>query len=284
VDVLARAATRAGAEIRTGTPVAGILTSDGRAVGVRLEDGTEVGAGTVVSNAPPRTTLLDLLEPGELDPAFVHDVRSIKYRGTVSRIHLALAGLPGFTALPEPELLRGRIRLVPSVRMLERAYDDAKYGEASTDPYLEVTLPTLNDPGLAPDGRHLMSVTVRYTPYHLAKGTWEERRGALAETVLDRLEGYAPGLSNLVVDRQVVTPADLETVYGLPEGNPNHGEHTLDQLLHMRPVPGWERYRMPVDGLYLCGAGTHPGGGVTGMPGRNAARQVLKDARQQEGA
>jgi phytoene dehydrogenase-like protein len=282
VRALAAAATRAGAEIRTDAPVERILTDGGRAAGVVLGDGTEVRADTVVSNADPTTTCLHLLEPGELDPAFIHDVRNIKYRGTVSRVHLALSGLPGFTALPEAELLRGRIRLVPSVRMLERAYDDAKYGEPSTDPYLEASIPSLADPEVAPDGRHLMSVTVRYTPYHLASGTWDERRDALGDAVLARLEAYAPGISSLVEDRQVVTPADLEAVYGLPEGNPNHGEHTLDQLLLMRPVPGWERYRTPVDRLFLCGAGTHPGGGVTGMPGRNAARQILKDARRGE--
>lgn len=274
---LASAASRAGAEIRTDAPVARILTDDLRATGVALEGGAEVHADLVVSNADPGTTCLGLIEPGQLDPSFVHDVGNIKYRGTVSRVHLALGDLPAFAAVPEAELLAGRIRLVPSVRFLERAYDDAKYGQPSTEPYLEATIPTLADPTLAPEGRHLMSVTVRYTPYHLADGTWDERREGLGDAVLERLEAHAPGLTSLVVDRHVVTPLDLEETYGLPEGNPNHGEHTLDQLLHMRPVPGWERYRTPVDGLYLCGAGTHPGGGVTGMPGRNAARQILKD-------
>jgi phytoene dehydrogenase-like protein len=281
VGALAASATRAGADVRADSPVARVLVDDDmRAAGVVLEDGTEIRAGTVVSNADPRTTCLDLLEPGRLDPSFVHDLHNVKYRGSMSRVHLALAGLPSFPALPDTELLRGRIRLVPSVRFLERAYDDAKYGEPSSEPYLETTLPTLNDPDLAPEGRHLMSVTVRYTPYHLAEGGWDERREALGDAVLARLETYAPGISELVVDRHVVTPLDLEEVYGLPEGNPNHGEHTLDQLLHMRPVPGWERYRTPVAGLYLCGAGTHPGGGVTGMPGHNAARQVLRDRRR----
>lgn len=277
--VLALAAEGAGAEIRTEADVHRILIEDERAVGVELADGSTVRAARVMSGAAPSTTLLHLVEPGILDPSFVHDVRNIKERGSVARVHLALSGLPSFTAVPEPELLAGRLRFAPSIRFLERAYDDAKYGEPSADPYLEATIPTVADPTLAPPGQHLLSVTVRYTPYHLRTGTWDERRDALGDLVVDRLAEAAPGLGSLVTDRQVLTPTDLEDVYGLPEGNPNHGEHTLDQLLHMRPVPGWERYRTPVAGLYLCSAGTHPGGGMTGLPGRNAARQLLKDLR-----
>jgi phytoene dehydrogenase-like protein len=193
-------------------------------------------------------------------------------------VNLALDGPPRFTALDrEAALPHGTVVISPSLTYLERAYDDAKYGAYSRQPYLEVVMPSLTDRSLAPEGKHVMSIFVQYTPYHLKSGSWAEKREALGDVVLDTLAEYAPDLKSLVLHRQVITPQDLESTYGLTEGNPNHGELTLDQILFMRPVPGWAQYRAPIDRLYLCGAGTHPGGGVTGAPGRNAAKQILKD-------
>jgi phytoene dehydrogenase-like protein len=197
-------------------------------------------------------------------------------------VNLALAGLPAFTAVKGEDpasLLGGRIHIGAEVDDLERAYDDAKYGGISRRPYLDVTLPSLSDPALAPAGRHVMSVHVQYTPYTLREGDWRARRDEVGDVVLKRLEEYAPGLSGLVLARQVLTPLDLEETYGLTGGHPFHGEHALDQLFVTRPLLGWGRYRSTIPGLYLCGAGAHPGGGVTGAPGANAAREIIRDLR-----
>jgi phytoene dehydrogenase-like protein len=275
---LAAAARGFGAEIRTGTAVERLLLRDGRVAGVVLAGGEEVEASAVASAIDPQATLLRLLDPVALDPEDVQRARHFRTAGMASKVNLALSGLPRFTAAPEGDAaLRGRIHIGPDIDALERAFDDAKYGDLSRRPWLDVTIPTLTDPTLAPAGRHVMSAYVQYTPYRLKTGTWQERAGEVAEAVLATLEEYAPGLRGLVVGQQVLTPWHLETVYGTTGGHPSHGEPSLDQLFLARPFLGFGRYRTPVRGLYLCGAGTHPGGGVTGGPGMNAAREILRD-------
>jgi phytoene dehydrogenase-like protein len=279
-QALADAAKKLGVEIRTGVEVANILVENEAAVGVALQNGQEIRANAIVSNANPRTTFLKLLDPAELDAYFLAEVQTIKYRGSCARVHLALDTLPEFTALKNGDSnpLRGHTVIAPSLDYVERAYDDAKYGEISRAPYLDVTIPTLNDPSLAPQGKHVMSVYMQYAPYQLKQGNWNEQRERLGSVVVETLAQYAPNLRNRIRAQKVITPLDTETVYGLAEGNPHHGEMTLDQFLHMRPVAGYAQYRAPVRGLYLCGAGTHPGGGITGANGLNAARVVLQHA------
>ena len=277
---MVQAARAAGAEIRTGAPVARILTKDGRASGVALANGNEIAASVVVSNADPRSTFLHLLEPTELETDFVQRVKRIRYRGVLAKVHLAIGELPNFSCLPGKEPAahhRGLIQVGPTMDYLERAFDDSKYGRFSTKPFLRVTIPTLSDPSLAPAGRHVMSIVVQYAPYRLRDGSWVERREALGDAVVNTIAEYAPNLKNAILHRQVLTPLDFEETYGLPEGCLHHGDLALDQLFFMRPVPGWARYRTPVPNLYLCGSGTHPGGGVSGAPGYNASHQVLKD-------
>ncbi len=273
---LARAAQASGAEVRTEAEVAQVAVRDGRAVGVVLKNGDELQARRVISALDPRRTFLGLIDVMELEPTFVHAVQSVKLRGAAAKVHLALAGLPQFTGAPAPGALRGSIVISPSLKHLERAHDAAKYGGLSPQPYLEASLPSLTDPTLAPEGRHVMSVHVQFAPYHLKEGAWEAKREELKDVVIRQLSDYAPGLNSLILHAVVHTPADLEARFGLTEGNFNHGEMMLDQILFMRPVPGWAQYRTPIDGLYLCGPGTHPGGGISGLCGRNAAREVLK--------
>ncbi len=280
---LADAARQAGAEIRTSAAVERLNIKDGRAAGVVLASGEEIAAKRIISNADPRRTFLELVEPLHLDPEFVRKVRGIKFRGACAKVHLALGELPRFHGLNgESAHLRGTISVAPSLGYLERAYDDAKYGRTSKKPYLEAVISSLSDPSLAPAGAHVMSVLVQYAPYHLKEGNWSDtRREELGDRVVDMLADYSPNLRSAIMDRQVLTPLVLERVYGLTEGNIYHGELALDQLYFMRPVPGWARYRTPIDNLYLCGAGTHPGGGVTGAPGYNAARAILKDVKRE---
>jgi phytoene dehydrogenase-like protein len=278
-QTLAQAAKTFGAEIRTGAEVARVNVQDGRAVGVTLTNGETLTAKRIVSNADPRRTFLTLVGPMELDPHFVWAVQNIKLRGSTAKVHLALNGLPAFTANPDPAVLRGTTVIAPSLNYLERAYDAAKYGDYSQKPYLEITVPTLADPSLAPEGKHVMSIHVQYAPYHLKTGTWDDKRSTLGDLVIETLSDYAPTLKSLISNLQVLTPLDLENIYGLTEGNLNHGEIMLDQILFMRPIPGYAQYRTPIDNLYLCGSGTHPGGGVSGACGRNAAKQVLKDLK-----
>lgn len=280
---LASAAQASGAEIRTGAEVGQIRTADGSATGVALVDGEEIAARRVVSNADPRRTFLQLVPPEALDPAFVRQVGHIRMRGAGAKVNLGLAELPRFTgAEGEPGLLAGLIRISPGLDHLEMAYDDAKYGGISRSPVLEAVLPSLTDSSLAPPGRHVMSVYVQYAPLDLREGAWDgARRDALGDLVVRTLAEYAPGFERSVLHRQVISPADLEETYGLSGGCAAHGEMALDQLFFMRPVPGWARYRTPVRGLYLCGAGAHPGGGVSAIPGTNAARAVLRDARRE---
>jgi phytoene dehydrogenase-like protein len=271
-----------GAEIRTDAEVQSINVERGKVTGVMLANGENIQAGVVLSGASPRTTFLELLDARCLDASFMRHVHNIKYRGSASRMHFTLNGLPEFTALAGSETegyLRGVIQIAPSIAYLQRAFDCTKYGRPSDAPYLDIAIPTVADPSLAPVGKHIMSVTVKYTPYTLREGNWRSKGDELAKLVVDTISEYAPNFRGLIVDQSLITPTDLETVYDLPEGNTNHGEMTLDQFFHMRPIPGYARYRAPVEGMYLCGAGCHPGGGVTGLPGRNAAREILKDAK-----
>jgi phytoene dehydrogenase-like protein len=277
-DALAAAARANGATIRTGVGVARVLVEgdlESAAVGVRLDSGEEIRANVVLSNADPRRTLFDLLGPQYLEPEVMRHVRNIIYRGCTARLNLALDGLPKFTGMTDEAQLGGRVRVSPSLDYLERAYDAAKYGRFSEHPYLEIFIPTLYDPSLAPSGGHIMTVTAQYAPYSLREGNWEEQGAAFADAALDTLEGVAPGIRAQIVHCQLITPADWERDYGLTEGSVHHGQMGLDQMLVMRPIPGWSRYETPVKNLYLCGAGAHPGGGVTGAPGYNAARAVL---------
>jgi phytoene dehydrogenase-like protein len=277
---MAEAARRAGAEIRRGVPVARVLVRDGRAVGVALADGSEIEARAVVSNADPRRTFLNLVDPVELDPTFLTRARNYRSAGTMAKINLALSALPVFPAIPNPADLRGRTQIGPSVDYIERAFDASKYGGISAEPYLDIAFPSLHDPSIAPDGAHVMSVCMQYAPYKLAHGrAWSEGRGDLTATVMHVLERYAPGIGRLVTAQQVLTPADFEETYSLSGGHILHGEPSLDQLFTMRPILGWAQYRTPIDGLYLCGAGTHPGGGITAGPGQNAAREIVKHLR-----
>ena len=278
---LAAAAEQHGAEICLGTTVDHILVAHTQigadhATGVVLADGTEIEARVVISNADPRRTFLGLVGPTNLEPRFTHHVRNIIYRGVTAKINLALSSLPQFNGQTDAAQLGGRIRISPSMAYLERAYDAAKYGNFSPNPILDMTIPTLLDPALAPEGQHILSITMQYAPYKLAEGDWISRREELGDTVLDTLSRYAPNLQSLVLERQILTPLDWEQMVGLTEGSIHHGQMSLDQLLIMRPVSGWSRYRTPIDNLFLCGAGTHPGGGVTGAPGYNAAREVTK--------
>jgi phytoene dehydrogenase-like protein len=279
---LAEAARAHGAEIRAGAEVDRVLVKDDRAAGVVLRNGDEIAARRVASNADPARTFLGLVGPEWLDPDFVRAVRNIRFRGAAAKVNLALDRLPQFRGLngEAPALLRGTLAISPSLDYLERAYDDAKYGGYSRRPYLEVVIPSLADPSLAPAGKHVLSILMQYAPYRLKQGDWNAERDRLGEAAVSALAEHAPDLPGAIAGRQVLTPLDLEQSYGLTEGSPYHGELMLDQLFFMRPVAGWAQYRTPIGGLYLCGAGAHPGGGISGVPGRNAAREILKDVRR----
>lgn len=277
-SAMAEAARAAGAQIRVSAPVSRILVRDGRAQGVVLEDGTEIPATVVVSNADPRRTFLTLVDPVELDPGFLTKVRNYRARGTVAKIHLALTSLPAFRAVANPSDLHGRILIAPTVDYLERAFDASKYGELPQEPFLDITIPTLTDASMAPPGKHVLSIHVQFVPYRLSgETTLHDVREKLGKIVLQILEQYAPGIGSLVESTQVLMPVDLEDVYGLSGGQIYHGEPALDQLFTMRPILGWAQYRTPIDALYLCGCGTHPGGGITAASGQNAARAILKE-------
>jgi phytoene dehydrogenase-like protein len=276
---IAKAATDAGAEIRTNASVAQVQTSAGKAVGVVLENGEVIAARAVISNADPKTTFLKLVDAGELDPSFLQKIQNYRAHGTVAKVSLALSALPKFKGIDESEKLAGRIHIGPDIDYLERAFDAAKYGDFSSMPYMEITIPTLSDPSLAPNDAHVMSIHAQFAPYKLKSGDWDARREGLGDAVVSALSDYAPNLKELIVARQVITPLDLERVYGLSGGHINHGEMSLDQLFAFRPLIGYARYRTPIENLYLCGAGTHPGGGVTGAPGLNSSREIIKDLR-----
>jgi phytoene dehydrogenase-like protein len=276
---LTKAATVNGAEIRTGAHVQSIKIKDGAASGVVLAGGEEIAARAVISNADPKSTFLRLVDAAELDPSFLTKVRNYRTHGTVAKVSLALSGLPEFPGL-EHERLSGRIHFGPDIDYLERAFDAAKYGDFSPQPYLDITIPTLNDASLAPAGGHVMSVHAQFAPYHLKNGGWSSRRDELGDVVVKTLAEYAPKLNELILARRVITPLDLEQNYGLAGGQIHHGEMSLDQLFTFRPLIGWSRYRTPVNGLYLCGAGTHPGGGIPGASGFNASREIIKDLKK----
>ena len=274
---IAAAAQAFGAQIRTSAPVSHVLIENGRAVGAVLEGGEEVRAGLVVSGADPRRTFMQLVGEKHLPGEFAEAIRRFRFRGASAKVNLALGELPDLRCLPgRGPHLRGAISISPSVAYLERAYDEAKYGEFSRRPYMDIVIPSMLDPGMAPPGKHVMSIFVQYAPYHLNGGWNDARREALGDAVIDTLSEYAPNLKGAILHRQVVTPADIERVVGLAEGNIFQGELSLQQMFFLRPAPAWSRYRTPVEGLWQCGSGTHPGGGVMGASGRNAAFQILR--------
>jgi phytoene dehydrogenase-like protein len=282
-QALAKAATEAGAEIRTNTEVAEVQIKNGQAIGVVLSNGEEIPAHAVISNADPKTTFLKLVGPADLEPGFLQKMQNYRAHGTVAKVNLALSALPRFTSLngdAASEKLSGRIHIGPDIDYLERAFDAAKYGDFSTRPYLDITIPSLTDSSLAPNGAHVMSIHAQFAPYRLKDGDWNSRRQELGDAVVNTLADLAPNLKELMVARQVLTPLDLENAFGLFGGHIHHGEMSLDQLLAFRPLIGWAQYRTPIEGLYLCGAGTHPGGGVTGAPGFNASREIIKDLKR----
>jgi phytoene dehydrogenase-like protein len=281
-EAIAGAARANGAEIRTEAPVARILTRGGRATGVVLESGEEIEAASVVSSVDVRRTFIDLMEAGTVDAEFEAEVRRFKFRGSSGKVNMALDALPSFTAMPGPgEHLRRAISLSPAVDDMERAYDDAKYGHWSRKPYVDIVIPTLVDPSMAPPGRHVMSCFVQYAPYHLepSVGPWDDNREAFGDAVVDRIAEFAPDIRDRILHRQVLTPLDIERTTGLTEGNIFQGELSLEQLFFSRPVPGWARFRTPVRDLWLCGSSTHPGGGIMGANGRIAALELLRSKR-----
>jgi phytoene dehydrogenase-like protein len=280
-NALADSAKAHGAEIRTNATVVKLLIRAGTVAGVVLENGTELHAKAVASNADANVTFLKLADPKELPPDFVAAIKSIDYASASLKINVLMSDLPNFTARPGPgPHLRGTIHICPDFDTLERAYDDAKYGEPSRTPVLECTIPTVVDETLAPTGKHLLSMFVQYAPYKLRNGTWDDLRDQFADRCFEVIEQYAPGFRKSVIDRQVLAPPDIERIYGLTGGNIFQGCMHLDRLFFLRPALGWANYRTPVQGLYLCGSAAHPGGGVIGAAGRNAAREMLKDLKR----
>ena len=282
-QAMASAAQQAGAEIRSGAEVIEVRVKDGVTSGVVLSTGEEINARAVISNADPKRTLLKLLDPTHLSPDFVMKLQHYRMPGTVAKVNLALSGLPRFTALEgenHGRALSGRIHIGPEIDYLERAFDESKYGNFSRQPYLEVAIPSLTDPTLAPEGKHVMSIYMQYAPYKLKDSDWEKQRVPLGDTVVKTLAQYAPNLPELILTHQIITPQDLEETYGLTGGHIFHGELALDQFFTMRPLLDWARYRTPIQNLYLCGSGTHPGAGLTGGSGANAAREILKDLKK----
>jgi phytoene dehydrogenase-like protein len=278
-NAIASAARALGAEIRTGAAVHRVLVRDGRVTGVALETGEELRAPVVVSGLDPRRTFLQLVDPAELPDDLVTAVRRFRFRGSSGKVNLALSELPDFTCLPGAgPHLRGAISISPSLDYLERAYDDAKYRRFSARPYMDVVIPSMIDPGMAPPGRHVMSVFVQYAPYDVEGGWTDARREAFGDAVVETLARYAPNLPGAILHRQVLTPADIERITGLTEGNIFQGELALEQLFFLRPAPAWSRYRTPIRGYFQCGAGTHPGGGIMGASGRLAALAILGGA------
>jgi phytoene dehydrogenase-like protein len=277
-NAIAAAARELGAEIKLEAPVAKVLVARGRATGVALANGDEYRADIVVSSLDPRRTFLELVGEGELPDDLVADIRRFQFRGSSGKVNLALAELPSFTCMPGvgPHL-RGAMSISPSMAYVERAYDDAKYGEFSRQPYMDIIIPSMIDPGMAPPGQHVMSIFVQYAPYKLNGGWDDAKRDAFGDAVIDALARFAPNIRRAIIGKQVLTPADIERITGLTEGNIFQGELALHQLFFLRPAAGWSRYRTPIGSYYQCGAGTHPGGGIMGAAGRLAAREILKD-------
>ena len=277
-NAIAAAAREAGVEIRTKAPVGKILVKNGRAAGVVLQSGEEIGANVVSSSVDPHLTFEKFLEPSELPADFLEGVRRYKFRGSSGKVNIALDALPEFKSLPgDGAHLRGAISISPSMEYMERAYDDAKYGHYSRRPYIDMVIPSLTDPSVAPPGKHVLSCFVQYAPYKLAEGTWDDQREAFGDNVIDTISEYAPNIKDIIVGRQILTPLDLEREFGLTQGNIFQGELSLEQLFFLRPVAGWAYYRTPVDNLYMCGSATHPGGGIMGANGRIASQVILKE-------
>lgn len=279
-QAMAAGAREAGAEIRTGAEVIEVQVKKNKAQGVVLSTGEQILAKTVVSNADPKRTFFKLTDPSLLSPAFIKRLQNYRMNGTVAKVNLALSALPTFAGINgNTEALSGRIQIGPDIDYLERAFDESKYGNFSRAPYLEITIPSLTDPTLAPEGKHVMSIYMQYAPYKLRDATWDSQRTALADTVVKTIAQYAPDLPDRILAHQIITPADLEDEYSLTGGHIFHGELALDQVFTMRPFLEWARYRTPIEGLYLCGSGTHPGTGLTGGSGANAAREILRDLK-----
>jgi phytoene dehydrogenase-like protein len=282
-QTMAAAAVQAGAEIRSGAEVVQVNVKNGMATGVVLSSGEEIAAKAVISNADPKRTLLKLVDPTHLSPDFELKLQHYRTPGTVAKVNLALSGLPNFAALAGSDngsALAGRIHIGPEIDYLERAFDESKYGNFSKQPYLEVVIPSISDPSLAPAGKHVMSIYMQYAPFKLKSSDWAKQRVPLGDTVVKTLAQYAPNLPELILSHQIITPQDLEETYGLTGGHIFHGELSLDQFFTMRPLLDWSRYRTPIQNLYLCGSGTHPGAGLTGGSGANAAREILKNLKK----
>src|SRR5215472_14458356 len=277
-NAIASSARELGAEIRTKSPVAKILTKNGRASGVALQSGEEICAEVVSSSVDPHLTFEQFLDPSELPSDFLESVRHYKFRGSSGKVNLALDALPNFKCLPGPGAhLRGAISISPGMDYMEHAYDDAKYGHYSRRPYIDMVIPSLTDPSVAPPGKHVLSCFVQYAPYKLASGTWDEQREAFGNNVIDTIAEYAPNIKDIIIGKQVLTPLDLEREFGLTQGNIFQGELSLEQLFFLRPVAGWAYYRTPIDNLFMCGSATHPGGGIMGANGRLASQVILKN-------
>jgi phytoene dehydrogenase-like protein len=275
---IAKAAEHFGAEIKTETPVTNVIVKNGNAVGVALENGDEFHAKKVISGLDPKMSFLKLVDASDLPTEFLTAIKKFRIRGSSGKVNLALDSLPNFTCLPGDGVhLRGAISISPSYDHLERAYDDAKYGEFSKNPYIDIILPSVLDPDMAPPGKHVMSCFVQYAPFDIKGGWDDQKREAFGDAVINTIGQFAPNIKDITIHRQVLTPADLESTFGLTEGNIFHGELSLQQLFSLRPAVKWANYKTPIKNYYQCGSGTHPGGGITGSPGEMAAEKILRD-------
>jgi phytoene dehydrogenase-like protein len=276
-NAIAAAARELGVEIRTNAPVNNIIIRNNRVSGVALKNGEEILANVISSSVDPHLTFEKLIDAKELPSDFLDSVRRYKFRGSSGKVNIALSGLPNFKSLPGVgQHLRGAMSISPGMEYMERAYDDAKYGHYSRRPYIDMVIPSLTDPSVAPAGKHVMSCFVQYAPYKLAEGTWDDHKAAFGNNVIDTIAQHAPNIKDIIIDKQVLTPLDLEREFGLTQGNIFQGELSLEQLFFLRPVPGWAYYRTPVDNLFMCGSATHPGGGIMGANGRIASQVILK--------
>ena len=277
---IAAAARELGVEIRTNAPVGKILNKNGRVTGVALQSGEEIRCNVVSSSVDPHHTFLSFMDAKDLPSDFVASIKRYKFRGSSGKVNIALSALPNFKALPGTgPHLRGAISISPGMEYMERAYDDAKYGRYSQRPYVDMVIPSLTDPSVAPPGKHVLSCFVQYAPYKLAQGTWDDHREAFGNNVINTIAEHAPNIKDIIIDKQVLTPLDLEREFGLTQGNIFQGELSLEQLFFLRPVAGWAYYRTPIRNLYMCGSATHPGGGIMGANGRIASQVILKEWR-----
>ena len=275
---IARSAEHYGADIRTEAPVEKVIVKNGRAVGVALENGDEYSSDIVISGLDPKLSFLKMVDESDLPSDFVTSIKNFRIRGSSGKVNLALDELPDFTCLPgNGPHLRGAISISPSLDYIERAYDDAKYGNFSQSPYIDIVIPSVLDPDMAPPGKHVMSCFVQYAPYDINGGWDDSKREAFGDAVINALARFAPNIKDIILHRQVLTPADLESTFGLSEGNIFHGELSLQQLFVMRPAVKWANYETPIRNYFQCGSGTHPGGGITGSPGEMAAKKILKE-------